>query len=251
MPSAPRLLSTLRASRDIYQLSAGSISVALGAEVRHESLNNGFADAIASGNILGAGGEHETVVGDRSVRAIYAETVIPVARDVEMQLALRNDHYASDFGDTWNPKIAASWKPVKPLLLRTSWGHRLSCTDPVRSAPPVSMGFTTGQTDPIRCPVTRICRRIAQRDFPTLSGGNPNLQPRAVPQINAGAVWEPSTAFSLSADYWNITETNSIGAIDEDYDIRQLRASSAPTSFADQWIRPFRLFRGRFRPCSS
>lgn len=58
--------------------------------------------------------------GKRDITAAFAELHVPITKTLEAQLAARYDDY-SDFGDTFNPKIAFRWEPIKQLMFRTSY----------------------------------------------------------------------------------------------------------------------------------
>ncbi len=86
-----------------------------------QSSNNDFVQASATGN----------VIGDRTVAAGFAETVIPVfsaqnalpgLQQLEFSAAVRYEHY-SDFGSTTNPKFSFDWRPESHVLVRGSFEH--------------------------------------------------------------------------------------------------------------------------------
>ncbi|MDQ2917873.1 MAG: TonB-dependent receptor [Pseudomonadota bacterium] len=204
-----------KASKELYHLAGGPLAIALGAEARRESLDNTFPPLFTSGDIVGAGGDHQTVTGSRTVQALYAEASVPFARGVEMQLAARYDHY-SDFGGTVNPKVAIRWQPVTALLLRTSWGTGFRAPTLPDLFTPFSHTFTgDGRQDPVRCPVTGLAEDCVS-NFPVIFGGNPNLQPEKSEQFNAGVAWQALRDWSFSVDYWKINKRNTIGGLPED-----------------------------------
>lgn len=209
-------------SKEIYELPAGPLALAVGTELRRESFSDNADFDLGSGQILG-GTQVGSTTGQRSVDAVLAELDVPVVKYVEAQLAARFDHY-SDFGNTTNPKVAVRWQPEKSLLLRSSWGtgFRAPTLYDLYTAP------TRGNTgdafdDPLRCPTTGSPDDCG-KNFRFVSGGNPNLAPEKSKQFNAGVVWAPINAISLGADYWNIRKTQTIGfltsnAIFDNYDI--------------------------------
>ena len=221
--TASTLLIDAKASRDIYRLPAGPLAIALGGEGRREKLDNAFAPLANTGDVLAAGGEHHSVSGSRNVWAIYVEASVPVARNVETQLAARYDHY-NDFGSTVNPKVALRWQPSKALLLRTSWGTGFRAPTMYDLYTPRQRVTTSPDfPDPIRCPVTGLPSDCLG-EFPAVIGGNPNLQPETSEQFNAGVVWEPTPGLTLALDYWKINKTDPITGISE----RDVLAVGAP-----------------------
>ena len=55
----------------------------------------------------------------RNVKAVYAELLVPIIKDLEMQLALRRDDY-SLVGASTNPKVSFRYQPASWLLFRGS-----------------------------------------------------------------------------------------------------------------------------------
>jgi iron complex outermembrane receptor protein len=203
-----------RLSKEIYDLPAGPLAMALGTELRREDFSDNADFDLASGQILG-GTQVGAKSASRSVDAVFAELNVPVVRDVEAQLAARYDHY-SDFGGTVNPKIAVRWQPMRSLLLRSSWGTGFRVPTLYDLYTPLTQGQTGNAfDDPLRCPTTGSPQDCGNM-FRLLSGGNPALVPEKSKQFNAGVVWAPFSAVSLGADYWNIRKTNTIATLTSD-----------------------------------
>jgi iron complex outermembrane receptor protein len=201
-------------SKDIYDLPAGPLAMALGTELRREALSDNADFELASGQILG-GTQVGSKSASRSVDAAFAELNVPVVKDVEAQLAARFDHY-SDFGDTVNPKIAVRWQPMHSLLLRSSWGTGFRVPTLYDLYTPLTQGLTGNAfDDPLRCPTTGSPQDCGN-NFRLLNGGNPALVPEKSKQFNAGVVWAPVNAASFGADYWNIRKTRTIAPLDSD-----------------------------------
>lgn len=208
-------LTDVRASREIAQLRAGPLAIAVGAEARREILDNSFTALAESGDVPGAGGNHHPVAASRTVRAVYAEASVPLTRGLDAQVAARYDDY-SDFGSTVNPKVALRWQPVKRLLLRSSWGTGFRAPTLYDLFSPLQHTVTLSNIpDPVRCPVTDLPDDCGG-EFPTVVGGNPNLKPEKSEQFNAGLVWEPIPRLALTVDYWKINKSSAIGALSED-----------------------------------
>ena len=210
-----------KASKEIYELPAGPLAMAVGTDLRRETFSDNADFDLASGQILG-GSQSGSKSASRTVDAVFAELNVPIVKNVEAQLATRFDHY-SDFGSTTNPKIALRWQPEKALLLRSSWGTGFRAPTLYDLYTPLSHG-TTGDAfdDPLRCPTTGSPNDCG-KNFRLVAGGNPNLEPEKSKQFNAGIVWAPINATSLGVDYWNIRKTRTIGfltsnAIFDNYD---------------------------------
>jgi iron complex outermembrane receptor protein len=201
----------IKASREIYALPAGPLSVALGAEARHERLDIIFSPEQTSGDILGSTTAKSTS-GRRSAQALFAEMNMPIAKGLDAQLAARYDNY-SDFGNTTNPKVALRWQPAKSLLFRSSYGTGFRAPTLPDLFTPLTSGFTRLRySDPLRCPVTHLLSDC-DVSFPVVGGGNPDLAAEKSEQYNFGVVWELITGLSVAIDHWSISKTETIGAL--------------------------------------
>jgi len=202
-------------SKEVWNLPAGPLAIALGGEARRERLDNQFASFITSGELGGLASQ--PVAATRNVGSLFVESIVPIVKTVEAQLAARYDHY-SDFGGTTNPKVALRWQPLPTLLLRSSWGTGFRAPtlyDVYTPQQAFTVDIFPPPDDPVRCPVTgspQDCNVF----FPTATGGNPNLQPEKSEQFNAGVVWEPVKGLSLALDYWKINKNNYIGQLTAD-----------------------------------
>jgi len=92
---------------DAFQLNNGPVPVALGFEYRDEDFDEQIDDQTKAGAVQGAIGQVVPVTAGRSVMSLFGETAIPVLDTVEVDLAVRYDHY-NDFGTTINPKAVAA-----------------------------------------------------------------------------------------------------------------------------------------------
>jgi iron complex outermembrane recepter protein len=208
----------VKASKDIYELAEGSLAIALGAEARHERLDNAYSPVWTSGDVLGVGGSQRSASGGRNVGALFFEASVSLASGFDAQIAARYDHYG-DFGGTSNPKVALRWQPTRTLLLRTSWGTGFRAPTLYDLFTPLSRRAVFGASlqDPIRCPATGLpadCPGAFGGAFTSASGGNPSLHPEKSEQFGAGVVWEPVPDLSLNVEYWKINKSNVIGTLD-------------------------------------
>jgi iron complex outermembrane recepter protein len=194
-----------KASGELMTLpTGGKVGVAFGAEFRKEKLEQTYADVIRTGDVSGFGGSFPDLSGQRDVRAIFAETVVPLTSTLELNAAIRQDRY-NDFGTTANPKVSMRWQPNKTILARASYGkgflapslYQLFIPQGNTVSPP-------GTSDPIRCPVTGNIGIDCATQFTIINGGNPNLRPEKSEQVTGGIVFEPTANLSTSLDYFKI-----------------------------------------------
>ena len=208
-------------SGEVGSLPAGKIGLSAGLEARKEDYqndtNDDYVNAVPS---MGRAPYHAQ--GSRDVRALTLEALVPITKQLELQLAVRNDHY-SDFGSTTNPKIGFKFKPLSSLLLRGSYnkGFRAPTLDELNG--PQSITFSANSyDDPILCPggvVNAAAGGLAPRDcgqqVQAQQGGNPALKPETSKTHSLGAVFQPTRNLQFSADYWKIELKNQINAFPE------------------------------------
>jgi iron complex outermembrane receptor protein len=197
-------------SGEIMTLPAGPLGIALGAEGRKEKLNQNYNPVLATGDVSGYGGNFDDVHASRDVKALYAELNVPILRNLEANVAIRTDDY-SDFGRTTNPKASLRFQPTQNVLLRGSYGKGFLAPSLYQLFVPNTSGVSApGTSDPIRCPVTRNIGLDCATQFPLVFGGNPGLKPEKSEQASLGVVFEPTTAMSMSLDYFKIRLNNTV-----------------------------------------
>ncbi|CAG1001625.1 Vitamin B12 transporter BtuB [Burkholderiales bacterium] len=192
-----------KATGDVWKLPAGSLAVAFGAEVRKEEITNSPNAALQTGDISGYGGAFEEIDKDRTVWAVYAEAVAPIVKGLEVDVAVRHDHY-SDMGSTTNPKVTLRWQPNRQVLVRGTYGKGFLAPSLQQLFLPQRAGVTApGTNDPLRCDTTND-NRDCNTQFNVLYGGAPDLKPEKSTSFTAGFVLEPVQGVTFVADYFNI-----------------------------------------------
>ncbi|MDQ2948107.1 MAG: TonB-dependent receptor, partial [Acidobacteriota bacterium] len=109
-----------KASHELMQLPGGPLGLAVGGEVRRESVTLQPSQGTERGNILGLG--YSSYDGARTVYAGYAELLAPVIKEVELSAAIRYDHY-SDAGSSTTPKLGIKYTPIRMLALRGTYAR--------------------------------------------------------------------------------------------------------------------------------
>jgi iron complex outermembrane receptor protein len=189
-------------SGELFQLPAGAVAMAAGFDLRREGYS--FAQDVDANMILLAPGNAALKDVSRNVKAVYAELLVPIMKDLEMQLAVRRDDY-SQVGATTNPKIALRYQPADFILFRASAskGFLAPSFDQLYSGV-LTQELPNGVKDPEGCAkhpgVTEYC---SPRLIYT-TGGNLNLKPETSKQGSVGIVIEPVKGYSASFDYWAI-----------------------------------------------
>jgi iron complex outermembrane recepter protein len=187
---------------------AGPISVAMGAEARHEALH-GDSDPISQ--MAGwRQGNPQPVAGSYDVKEGYLETVVPLAANLpgakllEFNGAVRETDYSTSGSvDTW--KLGLNYKPVDDLRLRGTVSRDIR-------APDINELFATRNQQ-----ITQVTDRTTNvtSNAQILTGGNPDLKPEIGKTITGGFVYTPAwlETFSASVDYYNITIDGAISTL--------------------------------------
>jgi iron complex outermembrane receptor protein len=208
------------ASRNMYALAGGQLGVAFGAEYRHDkakyNVNRDLAGQASSSGYADA----QNQSGQRDIYAVFGEVNAPFTKDLEMNVAARYDHY-SDVGGSFNPKVSLRWQPTKQVLARASWNKGFRAPTLFDLFGPQTVTFTSDQyDDPVLCPGgvalpgtnrTTVCN--AQQNIQ--QGGNATVGPETSRTYSAGIVWEPSSNFTASADWWDIKLKDQISFLAE------------------------------------
>lgn len=196
-------------SGEVMQLPAGPLSMALGFDLRREGYD--FAQDVDATQILLAPGNAALSEASRDIKAIYTELLVPVTKELELQLAVRRDHY-SVFGDTTNPKVSFRYQPNSSVLFRGSANKGfLAPSFTQLYSGRLLQELPNGIIDPIGCPANpgnpAFCA-IPRLEY--FTGGNPGLKPETSKQGSVGVVFEPVKGYSASVDYWAINTLNRI-----------------------------------------
>ena len=204
----------------LFELPGGTVKLAVGADYRREGYSfNGSPDAeINTPEIFNVAFDNVNALDgvSRTVKAAYAEVLIPIFDALEVTAAGRVDDYTG-FGSTFNPKFTAKFEPFDWLLFRASYntGFRVPNFNQIFNG--VTQSPNPGNTvvDPTTCPSNAVsnmpgCAAITPD---TLSGGNLNLGPETSDQYSVGVVIRPAPRFSASVDYWSISVDDTIGSL--------------------------------------
>lgn len=193
---------------ELFDLPAGPVSVALGGEYTREEAEATQDAASAARQYFT--GNFQPFEGERNVKEAFAETVVPVLRDLplirslELNAAARlTDYSTSGSVTTW--KLGASWEVSPDLRLRVTRSRDIR-------APSLSELFTRGSTGTQFVFDPQTNRQVSVLANTT---GNPALTPEVAKTWTAGVVYRPSWAPGLgfSVDYYDIRLTDAIAAV--------------------------------------
>lgn len=194
---AESTLSTVdfNAARELADLPAGPLGFAVGAQWRREEMDAQTSAAVLSGTELRPA--INIIQGRRDVAALFAEFNVPIAKDLNVNLAGRADRY-SDFGSAFSPKASLRYQAAQWLLLRgtVSRGFRAPSLPEITNSTSVSYGSVIDPRDPVT--------PTQARGVTNLTIANPDLRPERSGNLNLGFVLAPSGNSSVGVDYYRI-----------------------------------------------
>ena len=195
----------VKISRELATLPGGPLGLALGAEIRWEDATSPAVPGTETASIVGLG--YAAFAASRRVEAMYGELNAPVTKWLELNGALRYDHY-SDFGGTTNPKVGFKVKPIDQLAIRGTYSEAFRAPGPAETGG-ASFGFTT---------------------FGILSEGRAGIKPETAKSYTLGMIFEPMPGTSATLDYWRVDRKNEIVQADPATIIGSLPTTGTPLS---------------------
>ena len=262
--SLKQTVAGINLATNIYELPAGPISIAAGAEYRKE-------ESFFAQDALGASGalffnSIGTRAGEYSVKEAFGEIVIPLLTDMPMAKVLsfeaagRLSDYTS-IGSADQRRYNLQWAPFEDLRFRLTDSTAVRAPNIVELYSPQSRNFTTAAIDPcdrdnfrsataaqqaarrVTCaaaipnynPLTFFSNFGAGRpSLPLLQGGNPGLGPEKAHTYQYGLVLQPRWVPNLSAsvDFFRYTIADSVGSIPINTLFAALCHDDASRSFA-------------------
>jgi iron complex outermembrane receptor protein len=215
-----------RVNKDLAQLAAGPMAMAVGAEWRKEKFTFDLQpialEAASSGLELA-----QDTQGDRKVYAVFGELAVPIIKSLEATLAVRYDRY-SDFGNTFNPKLALRWQPTQQFLMRGSYNTGFRAPTLYDIYQPQQLTFTAdAYDDPVLCPggvavppasAGVVCsQQVLQRYGGPVGYGRSvdSLDPEKSKTFTLGLVFEPMQNATIGLDYWMINVRDTINLLPE------------------------------------
>jgi iron complex outermembrane receptor protein len=197
-------------------MDGGSMAIAIGTDLRKEKADDRPTNIeYSKGSHIGGEGSVPATNASRNIYAVYSELSMPFMKGVELTAAARYDKY-SDFGGSFNPRVALRVQPSKELLLRASAGTGFRAPTLWDVNSPVSNTNTADpQTDP-NCPPGQADDPRCNTQFNVQLSSDKNLKPEKSKQFALGMVFEPTRNLSIALDYWDIRKTDQIGVITGD-----------------------------------
>ena len=184
----------VKGTEEMFNLPGGKASTAVGAEFRHESVDDEPGTAIASGLVLNEG--VTKVVASRDVSAVFAEFDFPILKSLETDLAAREEHY-TDVGNNFKPQATVRWQPAREFTMRAVYAQGFRAPSLAEASNSSSLAHQNAfdPLDPLHRPTESV-------GF--ITGGNPNVTPETSKNLDLGMVFSPVSNANLSLDYYSI-----------------------------------------------
>jgi iron complex outermembrane recepter protein len=211
----------------IFDLPAGPIQYAVGAEYRKETLSatadlNSIIPAGGTTSLWNSGTSLSPFDGGRSAKGYFAEFKVPVVKDlpglhlVSVDGAVRHESF-SDGNSATVPKVSLAWFPFNDeLRLRGTFGKSFSEPTLIDLYGPVSTGYTSDLSSVRVYDSSGVATGEYMKFQGHQSGGsNPDLTPSHAKSWTLGFVYSPKWAkgLDITVDYFRIQQTDLVGSL--------------------------------------
>jgi iron complex outermembrane receptor protein len=219
-----------RVSGQLFELPAGAVAMAAGVGYRKETLNatadaNSITNPATGTSAWNNGVSLSPIDAARDIKSGFVELKVPITSPqnhipgfytVSLDGAIRHEIY-SDTDDPTVPKISLRWMPVNDeFAVRSTYSKSFAAPTLFSLFGPTNSGAT-----PSLVGITAYnASGVAIGTFPPVqgsqqSGSNPNLKPSRSKNYTAGFIYSPKAlkGFSISVDYYNIKESDLVGAL--------------------------------------
>lgn len=216
------------------RLPGGPIALLLGAEYRDEQGRNTYGQVAQAGQTFNQG-TRVNFSGGYDVKDVFGEARVPLLADrpffhaLNFEGAYRYSDYSTSGGvEAW--KLGSDWAPVRDLRFRGSYqrvvrapniGELYGATSSISlvgravdpCANPTASGASASVCTASGAPAGGFTQDLSSALF--IFGGRSTIQPETGTTWTAGGVFSPSflSGFTLSADYYDITIDNAVGAV--------------------------------------
>ena len=232
-------------SGGLFDLPAGPVNIALGAEYRHQYLNvtsnndpsvpidlTGLRTYATTYNLTFNSTNQGKAFGTQNVKEFYGEVAVPIFRDkpffqaLDLNGAARYTDYSVS-GGIWAWKGGVSWTPISQLRFRGTLSRDIRA--PVLNELFAGTSSTRGTFTDVHTGVNT--------NLITLQQGNVTLKPEKAKTFTVGGVFQPDfiPGFSVSLDYYRIKITDKITTLSTT-DLNQRCEDSGGTDALCQFI---------------
>ena len=197
-------------SRELMQLGAGPLALAVGVHYHKRSQNSPAASLTASGQVAQT---TAFVIGDEKNSAVFAELQATPIKNLELHASGRYDHYTNF--NKFTPAATFKWTPIREIGVRGTFAKGFRAPNPAEVGNAGSFFTFNGIDDPVLCANGN---PQSAGNVPTACGLNPpyvqlttpSLSPEKSTSYTLGLILEPMRNLSATLDYYNIKVTNQI-----------------------------------------
>jgi iron complex outermembrane receptor protein len=202
-------------ANNIFELPAGPVSLAFGAEVRKESITGTVDPQFSvdqSGPFRGVTkwiyGNYFPTIGSFDVKEAFVEAIVPVFKGFDVNGAFRaTDYSTSGRVNTW--KVGGTWQAIQDVKFRGTISRDIR-------APNLQELFSiVGRSNAITVPAVGGLAAPRSDNFFENTVGNLDLRPEVAKTYGGGIVLTPTflEGFAASVDYYKIKLSGAISAI--------------------------------------
>ncbi|CAM4131333.1 TonB-dependent receptor domain-containing protein [Pseudoalteromonas byunsanensis] len=190
--SEMRVFEAVITGDSLFEVAGGDVGYAIGIQYRDESIKNvydSFTQQDSFAFLIG----NQNFTGERDVKAIFAEVLMPLTENLEIGAAVRYEDYGEFGGDTTNPKFSFLWLASDTLSLRGTF----------------STSFRAPSVHQLQGVQTNFANITDPEDGSTTFGGNrtigdPNLVPETSKALNLGLTYA-FDEYAFDIDYWDFS----------------------------------------------
>ncbi len=197
--------------RDLFELPAGGVTLAVGGEARTEKLTAASdVDSQSATFAFDSGTSTDPFDQKHEIYSIFAEANFPLVGaknrlpgvySADLTLAGRYERY-SDTDDPAVPKIALRWQPVDDsFLIRVTYSKSFQAPTLYQLNSPTGIGFTNSLAEFDTLQAKQVTQPVT------------GLTPSWSKNLSAGFVWSPKQlpGFLFSVDYFHIKQSDVVG----------------------------------------
>jgi iron complex outermembrane receptor protein len=203
------------ATRKLWTLPGGPLSLAIGGQFRYEAVNN--PDINTNNEVAADDGTIQPAYafGHRTVGGVFFELEAPVIKPLVINVSGRYDNY-SDVGGNFSPKVGVKYTPIKQVAFRGTYSEGFRAPSfAENSGNSGVIGYilysAAGAPAAFLNAHGNDTYTTATYELNGSTIGNPNIKPETSKSYTLGVIVEPNSMFNVSVDYYHISKDNVIG----------------------------------------
>lgn len=195
----------------LFALPGGDAGLAIAAEAARESWEYNPDARLMNGDVWGT--TSVDGAGKRDRYAVTGELRLPLLESLTASVSGRYDDFRPDGAESVDKatySLGIEYRPIESLLFRGKYGTAFKAPTLADQFQATS-GYYSFVTDYYRCQqlgfdpteVDLCPAAFSSRQYFGETSGNTDLEPLTADVWNGGLVWAPTSAFSISADYYH------------------------------------------------